>query len=171
MKPRIGVIAIVARGGAIGRGGDQPFHIKEDFRHFRALTLGKPIVMGRKTFEALPGGALPGRTNIVVTRNADWSAEGVVTAASLDEALAKGGEVNAEEVMIIGGGEIYRQAMPLATNLYITEVDADVSDADAFFPEVDISQWNVVSESESQIDPRSNASFRFLCYERNGTME
>ena len=171
MKPRIGVIAIVARGGAIGRGGDQPFHIKEDFRHFRALTLGKPIVMGRKTFEALPGGALPGRTNIVVTRNADWSAEGVVTAASLDEALAKGGEVNAEEVMIIGGGEIYRQAMPLATNLYITEVDADVSDADAFFPDVDLSQWNVVSESESQIDPRSNASFRFLCYERNGTME
>ena len=171
MKPRIGVIAIVARGGAIGRGGDQPFHIKEDFRHFKALTLGKPIVMGRKTFEALPGGALPGRTNIVVTRNADWSAEGVVKAASLDEALAKGGEVNAEEVMIIGGGEIYRQAMPLATNLYITEVDADVSDADTFFPEVDLSQWNVVSESESQIDPRSNASFRFLCYERNGTME
>ena len=73
--------------------------------------------------------------------------------------------------MIIGGGEIYRQAMPLATNLYITEVDADVPDADTFFPEVDLSQWRIVSESESQIDPRSNASFRFLSYERNGTME
>ena len=128
MKPRIGVIAIVAHGGAIGRGGDQPFHIKEDFRHFKALTLGKPIVMGRKTFEALPTGTLPGRTNIVVTRNADWSAEGVVTAASLDEAIAKGFEENSEEVMIIGGGEIYRQAMPLATNLYITEVDGEVAD-------------------------------------------
>jgi dihydrofolate reductase len=82
----------------------------------------------------------------VVTRNGGWSAEGVVTVASLDEAIAKGFEENSEEVMIIGGGEIYRQAMPLATNLYITEVDADVPDADTFFPEVDLSQWRIVSE-------------------------
>lgn len=166
---KIGIIAIVAHDGVIGQGGDQPFHIREDFRRFKALTLGKPIVMGRKTFEALPGGALPGRINIVITRNADWSAEGVVVAKSLDDAIAKGFELNTDEVMIIGGGEIYRQAMPVATHLYLTEVDADVPNADTFFPNVDFSLWNLVEASESQIDPRSNASFRFLDYERNRT--
>ncbi len=171
MKPKISVIAIVARQRAIGRGGDQPFHIREDFRRFKALTLGKPIVMGRKTFEALPGGALPGRINIVITRNRDWQAEGVVTVASLEEAVSKGLAENPSEVMIIGGGEIYRQAMPIATNLYLTEVDAEVEDADTFFPEVDFAQWERVYESEYQEDPRSKASFRFLDYERNGTTE
>lgn len=171
MGRKIGVIAIVARGGAIGRGGDQPFHIREDFRRFKALTLGKAIVMGRKTFEALPTGALPGRVNIVVTRNADWTAEGVIAVRSLEEAVARGFDVNADEVMIIGGGEIYRQAMPIATNLYLTKVDADVADADTFFPDVDFSQWSVIEESESQIDPRSNESFRFVEYVRNGTIE
>ena len=158
------VIAIVAHDGAIGRGGDQPFHIREDFQRFKALTLGKPIVMGRRTFEALPKGALPGRRNIVVTRSADWSAPDVETARSIEDAIRMAGDV--EEVMIIGGGEIYRQSMPLATRLYVTEVDADVEDADTFFPEIDLQRWGLVEESDYQIDPRSGARFRFLTFDR-----
>lgn len=160
----ISIIAIVARNGAIGTGGDQPFHIREDFRRFKALTLGKPIVMGRRTFEALPSGALPGRRNIVVTRNAAWRAEGVETAPSLTAAV--GMAADTPEVMIIGGGEIYRQAMPLADRLYITEVDADVEDADTFFPPFDPAEWRQEESTDYQVDPRSGAPFRFLVYDR-----
>ncbi len=119
MSSEVSIIAIVARNGAIGRGGDQPFHIREDFQRFKALTMGRPIVMGRRTFEALPKGALPGRRNIIVTRNASWTAEGVETAQTLEDAIALGASAS-DEVMIIGGGEIYRQALPLATQLYLT---------------------------------------------------
>lgn len=162
----ISIIAIVARDGAIGRGGDQPFHIREDFQRFKELTLGKPIVMGRRTFEALPKGALPGRRNIVVTRSAEWSALGVETACSIDDAIRLAGD--AEEVMIIGGGEVYRQAIPLATRLYITDVDAVVEDADTFFPVVETGKWHLAEASDYRIDPRSGERFRFLVYESMG---
>ncbi len=156
----------MARDGAIGRGGDQPFHIREDFRRFKALTTGKPIVMGRKTFEALPSGALPGRRNIVITRNPAWSAPEVETVRSIEEAVAMCAGV--EEIMIIGGGEIYRQAMPVADRLYITAVDAPVPDADTFFPDVDPSQWSLSESSEDFVDPRSGAAYRFTNYDRIG---
>lgn len=161
MSKDVVVVAIVARNGAIGRGGDQPFHISEDFRHFKALTLGKPIVMGRRTFEALPGGALPGRRNIVVSRNEEWSAPGVERVSSLSAALELCGD---EDVMVIGGGQVYRQAMPLATRLEITHVDADVEDADTFFPAIDPARWRCVAQSEQKTDPRSGVTFRFATY-------
>lgn len=161
----ISIIAIVARDGAIGRGGDQPFHISEDFRRFKALTLGKPIVMGRRTFEALPKGALPGRRNIVVTRNAEWTAPDVETAPSVEAAIAMASSLS-DEVMIIGGGEVYRQAMPLANRLYLTEVDADVEDADTFFPPFDPTEWTLTEQSDYSVDPRSGAPYRFLIYSR-----
>lgn len=159
IKPAI--IAIVARGGAIGRGGDQPFHISADFRRFKQLTLGHPVIMGRKTFEALPKGALPGRRNIVVTRNAGWSAPYVETATSVEAALSLCSPDS--EPFIIGGGEIYRLAMPFAHTLYITEVDADVPDADTFFPAIDSTQWHITENSEWQMSP-DNPPFRFLVY-------
>lgn len=165
MSSEVSIIAIVARNGAIGRGGDQPFHIREDFQRFKALTMGRPIVMGRRTFEALPKGALPGRRNIVVTRNASWSAEGVETAQTLEDAIALGASAS-DDVMIIGGGEIYRQALPLATQLYLTEVDADVADADTFFPSFDRDTWQIIEESPRQTDPRSGATYRFVTYRR-----
>lgn len=165
MKTEVALIAIVARDGAIGRGGDQPFHIREDFLRFKELTLGKPIIMGRRTFEALPKGALPGRRNIVVTRSRDWKAAGVETASSVEDAVRLAGDV--PEVMMIGGGEIYRQAMPLATRLYLTEVDADVPDADTFFPAYDPMQWRQAEASDYRVDPRSGAPFRFLVLEKN----
>ena len=152
----------MARDGAIGRGGDQPFHIREDFRRFKSLTMGKPLVMGRRTFEALPSGALPGRRNIVVSRRDDFCAPGVEVAASLEKAI----EMAGGEVMVIGGGEIYRQAMPLATHLYITEVDADVPDADTHFPAIDSEIWQKTDISDYATDPRSGARYRFVDYSR-----
>lgn len=158
MTREVSIIAIVARDGAIGRGGDQPFHIADDFRRFKALTLGHPVVMGRRTFEALPKGALPGRRNIVVTRRPAWTAPGVETASSVEDAIAMCGDA---EPFIIGGGEVYRRALPLATRLYITEVDADVPDADTFFPHVDPELFPLAETSSSAVDPRSGASYRF----------
>lgn len=173
--PDVCIIAIVARDGAIGRGGDQPFHIRDDFRRFKALTLGHPIIMGRRTFQALPGGALPGRRNIVVTRSALWSAPEVETAPSLEAAIGLADDMqncghtingNSNKIFIIGGGEIYRQALPLAGTLYLTEVDADVPDADTFFPHIDLSDWQPTEISPIFTDPRSSVTYRFATYSR-----
>lgn len=166
-KVHVSVIAIVARNRAIGINGDQPFHISADFKRFKALTMGKPIIMGRRTFEALPGGALPGRRNIVITRSEEWSAPGAERASSLSEAIAKAQSAGSEEVMIIGGGQVYAQAMDLANRLYITEVNVDVVGADTFFPEVDVAKWQIANRSEEAVDPRSGAAYRFVDYVRN----
>lgn len=163
--PQVSIIAIVAHHGAIGIGGDQPFHIREDFLRFKQLTMGKPIVMGRRTFEALPKGALPGRRNIVVTRSSEWSAPGAERASSIEEAVKMCD--TAAEIMIIGGGQIYAQAMHLADTLYITSVDADVPRADTFFPEIDTAEWTITDSSETFTDPRSGAHYRFLTYHRS----
>lgn len=162
MNPSITIIAIVAADGAIGRGGDQPFHIREDFRRFKEVTMGKPIVMGRRTFEALPKGALPGRRNIVLTGNPDWSAPGVERAATFEDALRMCSGCG--EIMVIGGGTVYRRAMPYADRLLLTRVDATVEDADTFFPEIDPCLWKVTEESAPMTDPRSGATFRFITY-------
>lgn len=162
--PLISIIAIVAHHGAIGIGGDQPFHIREDFLRFKQLTMGKPIVMGRLTFEALPKGALPGRRNIVVTRNEKWSAPDTERASSIEEAVQMC--ASADEIMIIGGGQIYARAMPIADTLYITDVDAEVPDADTFFPEVDTAEWKQTDRSEIFTDPRSGAEYSFVTYRR-----
>ncbi|CCX48927.1 dihydrofolate reductase [Bacteroides sp. CAG:927] len=164
MNTKVTIIAIVASNGAIGRDGDQPFHISADFKHFKAVTMGKPVVMGRRTFEALPCGALPGRRNIVITRNKQWRAPGAETACSIEDALNKCGDV--PEVMIIGGGQVYKSAMPLASRLEITRVDAPVEDADTFFPEISGDEWRVAEQSEPMTDPRSSHTFRFITYVR-----
>ncbi len=163
MTKQISIIAIVGRDRAVGIGGDQPWHISEDFRRFKTLTLGHPIVMGRKTFEALPKGALPGRRNIVVTRDPLWNAPDVETAPSLDHAIALTG---ADDTFIIGGGAIYAQAMPLATRLYLTEVDADTPGADTFFPEIDAGQWHLTDVSPAIVDPLTSLTYRFATYSR-----
>lgn len=126
------IIVAIDRNGAIGNAGDQLFYIREDLRHFKELTLGHPIIMGRKTFEALPRGPLPGRRNIVITRNPDFHPEGAETAPSLEAALALC--VDADEAFIIGGAQVYALALPVATDLYITEIDAAAPTADTYFP-------------------------------------
>lgn len=131
---RIALIASVARNGAIGRGNDLLWREPADQQHFRRSTLGCPVVMGRRTWESLPARfrPLPGRRNIVVSRNPAWLAEGAEAVSSLDAALALAAE--APKVFVIGGGELYAAAMPLADELVLTEVDAVFDDADTFFP-------------------------------------
>lgn len=157
------IIAAVAHDGAIGRNGDLAFHISADLKRFKALTTGHTVVMGRRTFESLPKGALPNRRNIVVTRNAAYGAPGIETAASLDEALAMAA---GDEIFIIGGGEIYRQAIGMADRLELTEIDADCQGADTFFPTVDPAQWQPVSATEPDTDPRTGTPYRFATYTR-----
>lgn len=132
MKPEIHIIAAVCANGAIGRGGDLLYHLPADLRRFKSLTMGWPIIMGRKTFESFPKGPLPGRRNIVISRNAGYRPDGVEVYPSPEAALAACADV--ERVYIIGGGEIYRRFLPLADILDITEIDAGPVDADTFFP-------------------------------------
>lgn len=166
MKPDISIIVAVAKHHAIGAAGSIPFHIGPDLKRFKALTMGKPVVMGRKTFESLPGGALPGRRNIVVTRHADYQPEGAETAPTLEGALAMAAGAGVEEIMVIGGGEIYAQALPLANRIYLTEVEAHYPDADTFFPWVDFSEWTTEEVSEPFHDERSGLDYRFVILRR-----
>lgn len=155
------IIAAVGRDRAIGRNGDLVFYVREDLRHFKALTTGNTVVMGRKTFESLPKGALPNRRNIVITRQADFMAPGTERASSLEEALSM---ASGEEVFIIGGGEIYRQAIGVADRLELTYIDADTSDADTYFPEYQTGEWREESRSEEMTDEKSGVRYRFICY-------
>lgn len=146
----IHIIAAVERGGGIGRGGDMLHHLRADLQRFKRLTMGHTLIMGRRTFDSLPGGALPGRRNIVVSRNAAWQAPGAERAASLDEALAMAQADS--DVYIIGGGTIYEQAMPLADVLDITHIEAQSADADTFFPDIGPEIFELV-ERESAPTP------------------
>ena len=148
----------MARNRVIGRDNRLPWHLPADLRHFKELTLGKPIIMGRKTWESLPG-LLPDRRHIVVTRQQDYVVEGAETAASLDAAIALAGDV--DEVMIVGGANLYAQALPVADRLYITLVDAEV-DGDACFPEFDMDAWHVIDESSAPADEKNRYGLRFL---------
>lgn len=130
----IHIIVAIDQNRAIGLGGDMLFHIREDLRRFKALTMGHTLVMGRKTFDSLPSGALPGRRNIVITRNEQWTAPGAERAASLADAIALAGD---SEIYIIGGGEIYAQALPLADVLDLTQIHSAAPEADTYFPPFD----------------------------------
>jgi dihydrofolate reductase len=139
------LIAAVARNGVIGADGGIPWHLPEDFAHFKATTLGHTLVMGRATYESI-GRPLPGRTTIVVTRDPEWYAEGVLVAHSLEEALALAGDA---EVFVAGGATIYEQAMPYADVLLISEVDLG-PEGDTFFPTIDPAPWSEVGREEHE---------------------
>ncbi|TIC78742.1 dihydrofolate reductase [Crenobacter intestini] len=137
MKPLLTLVVAMARGRVIGKDNAMPWHLPEDLKHFKAVTLGKPIIMGRKTWDSI-GRPLPGRRNIVVTRNEAWRAEGAEAVHSLADALARVGEV--DEACVIGGGELFAQALALADRLELTEIDIEVA-GDAFFPAWDDGSW------------------------------
>lgn len=166
---QLALIAAAARNNVIGRDNQLPWHLPQDLKHFKAVTLGKPVIMGRKTFESI-GKPLPGRTNIVVSRNAGAALpEGVRHARSLDDALqlarkaleAQGAP--AGEVMIMGGGEIYRNSLPMADRVYLTRVDLE-PEGDTYFPSLLESEWRLASESEG--DPKAPLAYWFQVYER-----
>lgn len=163
MSPRLALIAAVARNGVIGRDGDLPWRIPADLQFFKTATMGKPMIMGRRTFESI-GKALPGRTNIVVTRSGDFTADDVEVAADFDQALAIAARQDAGEVMVIGGGEIYAAAMPRADRLYLTEVHLD-AEGDVHFPQFDLAQWREVSRDDHAAEGDTPA-FSFVTLER-----
>ncbi len=160
MGTRVYLVAAVAANGVIGANGKLPWHLPEDLKHFKALTLGHPVIMGRKTWESL-GKALPGRENIVVTRTPGYEAPGASVASSLEGALALcAGEPT---VFIIGGGELYAEALPAADGLVLTEIQRDYA-GDARFPHYDRGAWR-----ETQRKPQTGADglrFDFVLYER-----
>jgi dihydrofolate reductase len=158
----INIIVAATVDGKIGYKGDLLFHISPDLRRFKQLTTGNTVIMGRKTFESLPKGALPNRRNIVITRQADYHAEGVETANSLDAAIALAADANAMgEIFIIGGGEIYRQALPIATHLYMTVVDKIYDEADTVFPKINDNEWTVTELTDRLIDEKTSLPYFF----------
>lgn len=162
---RVSAVAAIGRSTrALGRDGDLLWHLPEDMQRFKTLTLGHPVVMGRKTWDSLPEKyrPLPGRTNIVVTRSGDFAAEGAVVVRSIEEALDAARQApGSEEICIIGGGEIYRLALPFTDRLYLTLIDDD-AEGDTFFPEYD--EFTRVVEEESHSE--SNPSYTFITLER-----
>ena len=163
-KPqRISLLAALDRCRAIGRNGAMPWHLPDDLKRFKALTFGKPVLMGRKTALAI-GRALPGRSNLVLTRaeEAPFPEQGVVH--SFDEALAASS--GSEELVVVGGGEVYALAMPHATQLLLTWIDTETPDADTFFPEFDPRQWQEAERAHHPADARHAFAFDFVDYER-----
>jgi len=163
------IIAAVAENGVIGRAGAMPWRLKSDMQHFRTLTSGRPVVMGRKTYLSLSIKPLPGRTNVVVTRDADFTAPGVLVAPSLEAALAaaRGDAMRREvdEIMIIGGAEIYAQAMPEARRLEITLIRA-LPEGDTRFPAIEAGMWKEVARTAHSAGPDDEAAYDFVSYRR-----
>jgi dihydrofolate reductase len=166
--PDIVLVAAVADNGVIGRGNSLPWRIKSDMQHFRAVTMGKPVVMGRKTFIAI-GRPLQGRTTIVVSRDPHFTASGVLVAPSLDAAMtaARGDALRrgADAIVVAGGAAIYAQALPWATRLAITHVHKSVA-GDALFPPIDPNLWCEASRSEHDPGVEDDAGFAIVYYER-----
>ena len=160
----LSMIVAMAKGRAIGRDGGLLCHMPADMRHFKSVTMGHTVVMGRRTFDSLPKGALPDRRNIVVTRNLGFTADRVEVAHSLDEALALA--EGDGEVFVIGGAQIYHEALPYADKIYLTEIEASFPDADTFFPELDRTQWTETVLGEHPADGRNPHACRFLLLAR-----
>jgi dihydrofolate reductase len=163
---KITLVAAVADNGVIGEGGRLPWRLKSELRHFRSVTMGKPVVMGRKTYQSI-GKPLPGRTNIVVTRDPKFAADGVVVAGDVETALGLAHDDakrrGAGEIRVIGGTEIFAQTMPLADRLEITEVHAKPA-GDTFFPPIDRKRWRETARSKHPAGPRDEAPFSYVTY-------
>ena len=160
----ISIIVATSTNNVIGVQGDLPWKLSDDLKRFKQLTLGKPIVMGRLTWESI-GRALPGRQNIVLTRQSDFAAGGCDVVASPAAALAVAGD--ADEIMIIGGGQIYELFLPNASRLLVTRVFTEVN-GDAFFPEIDEAAWRLVDSEPHEADDANQFAFEFRTYERQG---
>ncbi|SEJ25400.1 MULTISPECIES: dihydrofolate reductase [unclassified Variovorax] len=164
--PRINLIFARAANGVIGAGNAIPWHLPEDMAHFKQQTAGAPVVMGRKTWDSLPPRfrPLPGRQNIVVTRQADWQAEGAQRVGSLQEAFASCAQPALQEVWVIGGAQIYAEAEPLAQRAVVTVLERDY-EGDAYAPELDPAAWRE-TQRESHVSAKEGIGFSFVTYER-----
>lgn len=158
----ISIIVGAARNNVIGKGNALPWSLPNDLKHFREVTSGHAVVMGRKTFESI-GRPLPNRRNIIITRQEDYKPEGVEVVGSLDAAIAA--VPAGEETFVIGGGEIFRQALPIADRVYLTRVEADV-EGDALFPALEAGEWQEVSRVDGIMDEKNALPHTFLIFER-----
>lgn len=156
-----------ARNGVIGKENRIPWHLPDDLKYFKRCTLGHHIITGRKNFESV-GKPLPGRTNIIVTRNPDYVVSACIVVHSVGKALSFAFENGEHEAFIVGGGEIYKLALPIVDRLYVTMIDADI-EGDVFAPEVDWTQWKEVSTAHHNPDERHKYAFNFKVYERKNT--
>lgn len=168
-EPRVTIIVAVSENGVIGRDLDMPWKLSTDLKRFKAMTMGKPLIMGRKTFLSVGERPLPGRPHIIVSRNADYRPEGVDVVSSLDEAVklakTKAVELGVDEVFVAGGGEIYRQAMPFADQLSVTHVAVKL-DGDTFFPEIDPAVFEKTEEKPAPAGKKDNYPVLFTTYVR-----
>lgn len=166
MRPEIVLVVAAAENGVIGKDGQMPWHLPADLRHFKRLTVGKPVVMGRRTFESI-GKPLPGRHNIVLTRQPGWSAEGVTTVPNLAEAIAAAGlnpQARAERIMVIGGSEIFALALPIATGIELTRIHIS-PEGDTFFATPDPAIWRETAREEHPAQGEAPAH-SFISYAR-----
>lgn len=165
MKSQLHLIVAIADDGAIGIKGDMPWgrNLPADLKHFRETTMGYPIVMGRKTYESLPKRPLPGRVNIIVTRNTEYRSEGAIVVHSLPEALEA---TSSNKIFLIGGGELYRQGIELADILHITLVHHSWAEADTHFPEIDLDRWKCVEIIRHEADEKNLYPYSFTRWER-----
>lgn len=161
----ISLVVAVSRNGVIGRDGGLPWHISSDLKRFKTITMGKPMIMGRKTWDSLPRKPLPGRANIVISRSGTVSGEGAVVVRDANAALTMARREAPAEICIIGGGEIYRLFLPLAGRIYLTEVQMDV-EGDTRFPDLDPAQWQEVSRETVEAGPLDSAGFVLRVLER-----
>jgi dihydrofolate reductase len=160
----ISLIVAAAENNAIGKNNQLLWHLPNDLKFFKNTTWGMPVIMGRKTFEAV-NKPLPGRFNIVITRQADWKADGVITAIDLQDALNKAAATNCNEIFVIGGGEIYKQSMEMADKIYMTRVHAAL-EGDTFFPAIDETQWKIDSLQEFPADEKHAFAYSFQAWIR-----
>lgn len=170
---RLALIVAQAENRVIGNQNRLPWHLPEDLKYFKAVTLGKPIIMGRKTFESI-GRPLPGRTNIVVTRDASYQREGIEVVHSLPQALERAEQIGvingSEEVMLIGGAELYSQALPYCQRLYLTQVHAEV-EGDAYFPELNHTDWSELGCERHEPSGCNPFAYSFMVLERRSDAE
>lgn len=167
--PKIVIVVAMAENGVIGRDGDMPWKLSTDLKRFKALTLGKPLVMGRKTFESVGGKPLPGRPHVIVSRGPKIEMPGVETAGSLEEGIARAKAIavasGVDAVCIAGGGEIYRQALPLCDELHVTHVEA-VIEGDTVFPAIDPAVFDKIEETHVPAGEKDNYPTRYAVYRR-----
>ena len=168
--PVIALVVAIAENGAIGRGGDLPWRLSSDMRYFRKITMGKPVIMGRRTFKSLPR-VFDGRLNVVLTRDKGFVAPDAVMAHSLGEGLAaaraSAERTRAHEIMVIGGEDVFREVLPQARRIYLTEVHAS-PEADTWFPEFDKREWREIFRERHEAGPRDEHAFSFVVLERVG---
>ena len=161
----LSIIVAMSKNRVIGKDNKIPWHLSEDLKRFKKITMGHPIIMGRKTYESI-GRPLPGRENIVITRNPKFKAEGITVVHSLEDAV-RGKDPN-EELFIIGGAEIYKSALPQVEKLYMTRIEKDF-EGDAFFPELDSEKdFEVIEESQKFISEKNQLPYRFMTFQRIG---